>query len=126
MGVSSLEEVIEKVKNQKMKTVLIDCKEEHEKLGNATHEILIEYHDDDKEPNPIAKGMSWVKTNFKMAVDSSDNSIADIITDGCNMGVKSLNRYLNQYKGANERVKDLTKKLISSEEHLIENLKEFL
>lgn len=126
MGVSSLEEVIEHVKNPEMKNILKKCKEEHSTLGNTTHELLIEYHDDDKEPNPIAKGMSWVKTNFKMAVDSSDNSISDIITDGCNMGVKALNKYLNQYKDADERVKDLTKKIISSEERLIEDLKEFL
>ena len=28
----------------------------------------------------------------------SDKPIAELITDGCNMGVKSLNQYLNQYQ----------------------------
>ena len=49
-----------------------------------------EYHDDGKDPNPMAKGMSWIKTNVKLVIDESDNTIADLITDGCNMGVKSL------------------------------------
>ena len=59
-------------------------------------------------------------------MDSSDAAIADIITDGCNMGVKSLNRYLNQYKAADERSKDITKRLINLEEKLTEEIRHFL
>jgi hypothetical protein len=44
--------------------------------------------------------MSWMKTNMKLSMEDSDATIADLMTDGCNMGVKSLNRYLNQYKAA--------------------------
>ena len=35
------------------------------------------------------------------------------------MGVKSLNRYLNQYKAADEVSKDITKRLIHLEQRLI-------
>ena len=48
----------------------------------------------------MAKGMAWLKTNFKLAAESSDDAVADFITDGCNMGVKSLSGYLNNYKAA--------------------------
>ena len=88
--------------------------------------LLDEYHDDGKEPNPIAKGMSWMKTNVKLGMDESDHTIADLMTDGCNMGVKSLNRYLNQYKAASERTKDITKRLIHLEEQLTEQMQAFL
>lgn len=47
------------------------------------------------------------KTNVKLVMNESDQTIADLMTDGCNMGVKSLNKYLNQYKAANEKVKIL-------------------
>ena len=36
--------------------------------------------------------MSWMKTNMKLAMDTSDAAIADLMTDGCNMGVKSLHK----------------------------------
>ncbi len=88
--------------------------------------LLIEYHDDGKDPNPMAKSMSWLKTNVKLAVNESDDVVADIITDGCNMGVKTLYRYLNQYKAADEKSKNLTKTLISLEEKLAANLRKFL
>jgi hypothetical protein len=62
--------------------------------------------------------MSWIKTNVKLAMDTSDNTVADLITDGCNMGVKSLNKYLNKYEAADEVSKDICKRLINLEEKL--------
>ena len=71
-------------------------------------------------------GMSWMKTNFKMTVNPSDETISDLITDGCNMGVKSLNKYLNKYEAAEEKVKDITKRLINLEEKLAVDIRKYL
>ena len=59
-----------------------------------------------------------MKTNMKLGMEDSDATIAELMTDGCNMGVKSLNRYLNQYKAADEVSKDITRRLINLEEKL--------
>ena len=74
----------------------------------------------------MAKGMSWMKTNMKMTMDDSDATIADLLTDGCNMGVKSLNRYLNQYKAADAASKELCGRLVSIEEELCHSLRAYL
>jgi hypothetical protein len=95
-------------------------------LENEIREQLDSYHDEGKNPNPIAKGMSWMKTNVKLGMDMSDNTIADLMTDGCNMGVKSLNRYLNEYEAAEERTKDITKRLIHLEEKLATDIRGYL
>jgi hypothetical protein len=42
------------------------------------------------------------------------------------MGVKSLNKYLNQYQAASEETKDITKRLINLEEELAVEIREFL
>lgn len=126
MGVSSLDDVVKHVKNETVKKLLLDCKEKHEKLGNETHKILNEYHDYGKEPNFLAKGMSWMKTNVQLAMNESDKTVVDLITDGCNMGVKSLSRYLNQYSNAEERVKDIVRRLINIEEKLVIDLRPYL
>lgn len=126
MGVSSIDDVFDNVHNKEFKKLLYDCKTEHEKLDNELQELLAKYQDDGKEPNPIAKGMSWIKTNVKIALNESDDVIADLMTDGCNMGVKSLNKYLNKYEAADEVSKDITKRLINLEEKLTIDIRCYL
>ena len=118
--------MLEHVKDKKLKELLEESKSTHEKLGDETHSYLMKFHDEGKEPNPMAKMMSWVKTNFKLGDEESDRVVADLITDGCNMGVKSLYRYLHQYKAADEDVRKLVGKVIEVEEKLIKEMREYL
>ena len=126
MGVASIDDVLDQVHSGELKQYLTECKKKHEKLKDEIQTLLEKYHDDGKEPNPIAKGMSWIKTNMKMGMDNSDQTIADLMTDGCNMGVKSLNKYLNQYEAADEVSKDIAKRLINLEEQLTKDIRKFL
>lgn len=126
MGVSSIDDVIDNVQNTDFRNLLRNCKNQHEKLKNEIGGLLEEHNDDGKDPNPMAKGMSWMKTNMKMAFDDGDNTIADLITDGCNMGVKSLSRYLNQYKNADSKSRDITGRLVKIEDKLAQDIRQFL
>ena len=126
MGVASIDDVLEHVQAKNFRDRLSVCRSEHKKLEDEVQSLLRQYHDDGKEPNPIAKGMSWMKTNMKLAMDTSDAAIADLMTDGCNMGVKSLHKYLNQYQAANEKYKEITRKLSTLEEQLASDIRGFL
>jgi len=126
MAVASFDEVLDQIKDTHLKQLMTESREHHEKLGDEIHALLLEYHSDEKEPNPIAKGMSWLKTNMKLTMDNCDSTIADLITDGCNMGVKSLNKYLNQYPTADSKVKNICERLIKIEEKLGEDLRIYL
>lgn len=126
MGTESIDDVLDFVHSDVLKKYLTDCREEHDQLKEEIQVLLDRYHDDGKNPNPIAQGMSIMKTNVKLVINESDHTIADLITDGCNMGVKSLNRYLNQYKAADEVSKDITKRLINLEEKLAVDIRQFL
>lgn len=126
MGVESIEEVLEYVSDAEFKKCLTDCKNEHDKLKTEIEKLLNKYNDEGKSLSPVAKGMSRMKINVKLALDESDNTIADLMTNGCNMGVKSLNRYLNQYEAADEESKDIAKRLINLEEKLTIDIRRFL
>lgn len=126
MGTSSIEDVLDYVKSESLKKFLIKNKDEHYKLDTEIQMLLAKYKDAGKDPNPIAKGMSWMKTNFKLSMEPSDSMIADLMTDGCNMGVKSLNKYLNQYEAADEKSKEVAKKLIRLEEDLAKDIRKYL
>ena len=127
MGVESINEVIDHVKNDDLRNILNKYLEDNKNLGDKTHECLNQFHDSGKEPNPIAKTMSWFKTNIKLLQGSDvDEQIADLMTDGCNMGIKSIYRYLNKYPNANNDVKGLAKDIIKSQEKFLDDLRIFL
>lgn len=126
MGVSSIADTLDYVKDEELKECLNKCKAEHDKLDDEIQELLDKYEDEGKEPAAMAKGMSWIKTNVMLAVNESDETVADLITDGCNMGVKSLNKYLNKYEAADEVSKDICKRLINLEEKLAVDIRKFL
>jgi hypothetical protein len=126
MGIASIDDVTDKVQNEKLRECLRTCRDKHVTLQDEIRSLLGEYHDEGKEPNPMAKSMSWMKTNVKIAMDESDHTIADLMTDGCNMGIKSLRKYLNQYEAASEKAKDIAKRLINLEEKLVTDIKEYL
>ena len=126
MGIASIDDVLDRVKNQDFVHMLEKCKHGHEELEREIRACLDRFGDEGKDPNPIAKGMSWMKTTMKLGMEESDATIADLMTDGCNMGVKSLNRYLNQYKAADEVSKDMCKRLIHLEQELTTDIQQYL
>jgi len=126
MGVASIDDVLGHVRSGDFRNHLNRCKREHDALKTEIQTLLDQYHDNGKDPNPIAKGMSWMKTNMKLGMEDSDRVVADLMTDGCNMGVKSLSKYLNQYKAADEQSKDITKRLIKLEAQLTEDIRQYL
>ena len=126
MGVASIDDVSDHVRNSRFQDMLETCKKEHEELKSEIQAQLSRYQDEGKNPNPIVKGMSWMKTTMKLGMEESDATIADLMTDGCNMGVKSLNRYLNQYKAADEVSKDMCKRLIHLEQELTTDIQQYL
>ena len=126
MGIASIDDVISHVQSKNFSQLLTKCRQEHEQLQNEIQSLLDRFKDEGKNPNPIAKGMSWMKTNMKLSMEDSDTTIADLMTDGCNMGVKSLNRYLNQYEAADEVSKDITKRLIKLEQQLTPDIQGYL
>lgn len=125
-AVSSIDDVLDKVTDDALKGLLQESKNHHKELERDILEKLKEHNAEEKEPNPMAKGMSWIKTNVKMGMDNSDKTVADLITDGCNMGIKSLYKYLNQYKNADEESKKICNKLIDIEETLRQDLRNHL
>ena len=126
MGVESIEEVVEKIQNEEFRQVLVESRKHHDELDQELQQLLDQYKDEGKEPNPMLKGMSWVKTNAMLLMKPSDETIADLMTDGCNMGVKSLHKYLNEYKAADDDSKEITKKLINLEQALAVDIRHYL
>ena len=100
--------------------------QDHRKLEEKIQDQLNRFHDEEKEPNPIARAMSWIKINVKLIKGQHDHVVADLMTEGCNMGIKSICRYLNQYPTALESIKSLCYDLVELEENFAKDLRKYL
>lgn len=125
-AVNSIKEVLDNVESENLLRLLTDSLSEHEDIGNEIAESLREKGGHGKDPNPMARVMSWMKINFKLLEKGDDKTIAALMLDGCNMGVKQLSAYLNQYENADDNSKRLAKRLINREERLAKELKNYL
>ena len=126
MGVDAFTDVLDHVENKEFKRLLSNAKSEHENLSQSVQQHLDRFQDHGKAPSPMVSAMAWLKTKAEMALDGSDRKIADLMTDGCNMGVKSLSKYLNQYAAADETSKNLAKRLIALEDTLAHDMRPYL
>ena len=126
MAMASLDDVKDRTRNTEMQKILLESRQQHELIAEQIHKLLDSIGTGEKDPSPMARGMSAVKTGVKMGLDDSDQTVADLITDGCGMGIKSLHRYLNQYAAAETIARAVCRILIAVEEQLVCDIKRFL
>lgn len=126
MGEDAIKKVLPKAKDKRLREALEITKNTHAALGDETHERLLEEGGTTKDAPSVARVMSNMRIAAKMTVSPTDGAIADLMTDGCDMGIKSLTKYLNRYKYADSNARALAKKIIASEEYLESRMREFL
>ena len=126
MGIESINNVMPYVKSDELRSVLDACKDKHAVLGDETHKALINAYESTKNAHPVAQVMSDMKIRATITLKKSDNTVADVMTDGCNMGIKSIYKYLNQYSGADDKSKSIANRLISAEQELRTDLRSYL
>ena len=126
MGTSAMAKVIPHVKDAGLKSGLSACRDTHNDLGIRTKRLLKEAHEDTKSVHPIAQLMSEIKVSASVMMGGADKRIAHVMTDGCDMGIKSLTSYLNQYKNADRKSRAIAEELIASEEMLEVTMRSYL
>lgn len=126
MGVESIDEILDKTETEDLKKILAVSKVEHNEILKRSGEILCKHGFTPSHPAAVATFMSKIKTEMKLLTGNADQKIAELMTDGCDMGIKSLTGYLNEYATAEDKAKDLTGKLIRIEENTREKLKAYL
>lgn len=125
-AVDSIDEIMPYVKDEKLQQILSNSKAEHKKLEIDVDKRLENSGSDDKEPNPMAKTMSWMKINAELSINPTSAQAASLVTDGCDMGIKSLHKYINKYVGAEQTTKDIARNISELEEALGKDMRPYL
>lgn len=125
MGIASLEDVMSASYDPNLERRIKSGKKEHEELRVRTEDRLNHIGCAGKDPAPMAKLMSHMKTKLVTAYDPGDKAVARLVSDGCDMGVKSLSRYLDKYAAADADSKALAGDIIAAERQLTADMKRF-
>lgn len=123
---NSMEQVIQYVNDDKLKNLIHTYNKSHVDIGDECHKLLNQYNEEEKDPNKVSSAMAYMGTQMKLMVGADSAKIAGLLMDGCNMGIKSLSKYVNQYPCASKQSKVLADKLIKEEERFMMSLKEYL
>ena len=126
MAIRSIDDVLPLVESSHLRQQLTNCRRAHEHLRTETHALLGRFEGEGKSPGPMASGMRWLRTNVRLAVQPGDQSVADLIIDGCNTGIKALHRSCNRCPGASDEALRLAGRLIEEERKLQRDLQSYL
>ncbi len=126
MGITSLTDTLREAEDSQLRNLLAESRNEHARIGLTVDGLLGAYGVPGKSPPKMAVGMSRMKTALKLSVRPKDETVAALVTDGCNTGVKSLSRHLNRCEGASNPASQAAKDLIDSELHLADSLRRYL
>lgn len=123
---NSMEQVQPYIKNDNLKSIIDEYNDKHIKIGDECHELINKYHEDEKDPQVMAKAFSWISTEMKLMVNDDAHEVATLMIDGCNMGIKSVSKYINKYKMASKESMNLAKSLIKIEQEFMNDLLGYL
>lgn len=125
-AVNSIRQVLDSVKDPQLLSLLSDSLKAHEAIGDELHSRLSELGEKGKDPSGAARISAWAKINLSLLGDDSDKTVASLMTDGCNMGVKQLGIYKSKYPTADKDAQKTAEKLIQEETTLCEKLRQYL
>lgn len=125
-AMNSIREVLGNINSAALRKALTDSLNKHEYIKNEIDAILCRMSEEGKEPNPMARMMSWMKINIKLMEKPDDKTVAKLMFEGCNMGIQQVSSYLNDFTEADSRSREIAERLIATEDELAGALREYL
>ena len=125
-AVNSIEAVLPRARDDGFTALLDHYLEKHEALGDQIHTALSKAGGHTRAPSAMARMMAGGKIGMKYAMHPNDATIADLMSDGCAMGVRKLCHVRNQCAGASGEARLLATRLIETENEMMSRMTPFL
>lgn len=128
MGSDSIINLLPKVKNDKMKSMMTEQLDKYEKYAADVRGMLIEQGVQPKEAGAVAKISAKLGMEMKSMQDGTTSHMAEMMVQGSTMDVTDLLQKVNAYDDYPEcrASVSLAKEIVDFEEKNIEKMKEFL
>lgn len=126
MAIDSLEQVEKYVDDKRLIDIIKKYNEAHIKIEDTSHQMLNNAGQEGQEPGLLSKTFAQMQASIKLLMKDDVHQAASILTDGCNMGIKSLWEYKNSFKTADAKSVKLCDELCDLEGQMIVELQPLL
>ena len=109
MAINSLNQVRDFVKDEKLHQLLDEYDKKHKALEEDISRLLEKHGEQEKDSHPAAAAFSRITTDVKLMLHDDSSQIAKLLMDGCNMGIQSIGKFLNEYEEASSESRSLAK-----------------
>ncbi len=128
MGSESLISLMPKVKDQKLRTDMSVQLGHYEKFATSISKALFDLGREPKEENIVTKASAKIGIAMNTLVDSTSSHIAQMITEGSNMGIDDTIKQLREYENqpVSEQSMKIAREFIEFEEKNVETMRAYL
>lgn len=126
MAADSLLQVRSYAEDGRLIAIIDKYLKRHRDFGNKCHRMLSQERETTQDPPKMASAFARISTDMKLMMEKDSHKIAEILIDGCNMGVKSVTENINKYNKADGESVSLARELVEVEQKLSQDLLQFL
>lgn len=126
MGKQSLETLIKSCTSEEFKSVLQNQISEYNKIYDEAKQRLQETNNEVKDIGSLLKISSYISINMNTMMDKTPSHMAEMIMQGCTMGIIDITRKIKDYKEKDKTILDLANKLLAFEEQSFQAFKKWI
>ncbi len=123
---NAIERIMPHISNPELRSLVQDYNARHATIGEACNKSLRHLGAEEKDPHPVSGAMANMGVSMGAAFNPRDTHLADMLADGCGMGIRQLSKYKNQYEHADSASLKLTDDLIQLEQSFFRDLLPYL
>ena len=126
MFLNAIDALIPKVKDQKMKDTMELERRGVDKIMDDAVRIMRSKKIEPKAPNIFTRAAAWMGVQFNSLINADNRHIAEMMTEGCTMGIYGSIENIYDFQKADTEIKKLCEDLMHILEEYLNSMKYFL
>ena len=126
MGCQGIEAVLSHLKSDEIKGTLLHQQSEYQHIRSEAAKLLRQDDDAPENVGAVERLSAQAMSAMKLAMDGSQENVAEMTIQGTTMGVVKTIRHLKDLPKGESSVRALGEKLLATQENNVEQMKKFL
>lgn len=126
MGIIGIDCIIDSVDQQDIRNVLDEQRTEYQRIYNEADRLLERYGAKKRNISPLARYGAIMASRMKQTIDGSEARVAEMMIEGNTKGLIKSYRCRRRLHPTDPEARGLAEKLLQTEVHNIEQMKQFL